>query len=78
MNCKKCSICGANWINDQLYWSGTQKKAMEIDLAGLVCNNLPSEKISGCINPKRGETGGDTWQKRLDFIDNQMDKILNN
>ncbi len=60
---KVCPKCGACWIGGQHYWSGTGNKGNELDLAGLVCNNL--EDITECINPLRGEHGGDTWAKRL-------------
>ncbi|QIN96826.1 hypothetical protein [Synechococcus phage S-N03] len=61
MNCKECKKCGAKWIDGQLYWTGTGKKGKEEDLAGLVCNKLGDDQ---CINPKRGVTGGDTFEKR--------------
>ena len=47
MNTKRCSKCGACWIWGQHYWSGTGNKGNELDLAGLVCNNL--EYRSGYI-----------------------------
>ena len=62
MNCKQCSKCGAKWIDGQHFWS-TGAPGNEDDLAGLVCNNLGD---SQCINPSRGSTGGDSWEKRLD------------
>ena len=37
---KTCPKCGATWIGGQHYWSGTGKLGNELDLAGLVCNNL--------------------------------------
>ena len=63
----ECPKCGAVWINGQHYWSGTGKMGNELDLAGLVCNKLGNFQ---CINPKRGMDGGDTWEKRLDDLDN--------
>jgi len=65
---KSCPKCGATWINGQHYWIGTQKKGNEDDLAGLVCNRLGDKT---CINPKRGSEIGDTWNKRLDFLNNE-------
>ena len=65
METKLCSVCGAKWIDGQHYWSGTAKKGNELDLAGLVCNRMSDPK---CINPKKGCTGGDTWDKRAEFI----------
>jgi hypothetical protein len=62
MDTKICSKCGATWLDGQHYWSGTGNKGNELDLAGLVCNNL--EDTTECINPLRGERGGDTWAKR--------------
>ena len=59
---KECPKCGAIWINDEHYWSGTGKKGNEMDLAGLVCNKLGDET---CINPCNGMEGGVTWEQRL-------------
>ena len=66
MSRAECPKCGATWINGQHRWSGTGVKGSEIDLAGLVCNKLGDFQ---CINPKKGEDGGDTWEKRLEFLD---------
>ena len=63
----ECPKCGAVWINGQHYWSGTGKLGNELDLAGLVCNKLGNFQ---CINPKRGSDGGDTWEKRLEDLNN--------
>ena len=62
---KECPKCGAVWINGQHYWSGTGNKGNELDLAGLVCNNLGDDQ---CINPVRGQDGGDNWDKRMDDL----------
>ena len=62
LNRKECPKCGAIWINDQHYWSGTGKKGNELDLAGLVCNKHGDDS---CINPSQGLDGGDTWDKRF-------------
>jgi len=59
---KECPKCGAIWINDEHYWSGTGKKGNELDLAGLVCNKLGDET---CINPCNSMEGGVTWEQRL-------------
>ena len=67
MNTKTCPKCGATWIDGQHYWSGTQKKGNELDLAGLVCNKLGDET---CINPCKGSTSGITWAKRLEQLEN--------
>ena len=68
MNCKQCGKCGAKWIDGQLYWA-TGKPGKEEDLAGLVCNKLGNEE---CINPKRGDISGDTWEKRDEFAKKQQ------
>ena len=62
MDTKICSKCGATWLDGQHYWSGTGNKGNELDLAGLVCNTIETNE---CINPMRGEGGGDTWAKRV-------------
>jgi hypothetical protein len=64
MNIKICPTCEAKWIDGQHYWSTGKKGSAnsELDLAGLVCN--PFSKGRECINPCRGQEGGDTWEKR--------------
>ena len=62
LNRKECPKCHAIWINGEHYWSGTGNKGNELDLAGLVCNKLGDHQ---CINPLRGQEGGDTWADRL-------------
>ena len=64
---KECPKCGAIWLNGEHRWSGTANKGSELDLAGLVCNNYGDYT---CINPMKGRDGGDTWAKRLEFLDN--------
>lgn len=73
MDCKTCNKCGARWLEGQLYWS-TGAKGTELDLAGLVCNNLdPNDPESAeCINESRGKEGGTTWEYRRGFIDGAM------
>ena len=63
---KECPKCGAVWINGQHYWSGTGVKGNDLDLAGLVCNKLGDDQ---CINPVRGQDGGDTWAKRMEDLE---------
>ena len=63
---KTCPKCGATWIGGQHYWSGTGRVGNELDLAGLVCNSIGDFQ---CINPKKGQEGGDTWQKRMEDLD---------
>lgn len=72
MNIKTCSKCGARWISDQLYWSNG-KTGKEEDLAGLVCNKV---KDANCINPKLGDETGQTWEKRLQRMDEFHQKML--
>tara|TARA_B100000035_G_scaffold234702_1_gene202974 strand:- start:354 stop:629 length:276 start_codon:yes stop_codon:yes gene_type:complete len=64
---KECPKCGAIWLGGQHYWSGTGVKGNEKDLAGLVCNNLGDFQ---CINPSKGAEGGDSWEKRLEDLEN--------
>lgn len=64
---KECPKCGAVWLNGQHVWSGTGKKGNDLDLAGLVCNKLGDDS---CINPCRGQDGGQTWAGRLQQLDN--------
>ena len=66
MSRKECPKCGATWINGEHRWSGTGVKGNELDLAGLVCNRLADNQ---CINPMKGSTGGDTWDKRIEDLD---------
>jgi hypothetical protein len=61
---RECERCGALWLDGIHHWR-TGKKGNELDLAGLVCNRMSDPK---CINPKKGCTGGDTWDKRAEFI----------
>lgn len=68
MDCKTCSKCGATWMGGKLFWQ-TGKAGEEVDLAGLVCNQLASEDTELCINPQRGASGGQTWEYRRGFID---------
>ena len=65
---KECEKCGAIWINGKHMFSGTAASYnnSELDLAGLVCNKLGNEQ---CINPRKGEDGGQTWTYRAGFVD---------
>ena len=69
---KECPKCQAVWINGQHVWSGTgnTSKNSELDLAGLVCNNLGDHT---CINPKKGELGGEAWEYRAGCIDGMIE-----
>lgn len=61
MNTRTCPTCEAKWINDQHFWS-TGKLGNELDLAGLCCNKLSKGRT--CINPLKGQEGGQTWEER--------------
>ena len=71
LDCKTCNKCGAKWMEGRLFWS-TGAQGKNEDLAGLVCNNLPPEVESECINPARGDTTGTTWEYRRGYIDGLM------
>ena len=71
MQIKTCPRCGAQWINNQLYWA-TGKEGKEEDLAGLVCNTIDDPN---CINVKKGDKTGQTWEKRQGFL-KEFDKRL--
>ena len=68
---RECEKCGATWINGQHVWRGTGNTgdSSELDLAGLVCNKLGNHQ---CINPKKGQDGGDTWEYRAGYIDGMI------
>ncbi len=73
---KTCPKCGATWINGEHYWA-TGKNGNEDDLAGLVCNKLGDDT---CINPKKGSDAGDSWAKRLGYLEGATEsrkKMLN-
>jgi hypothetical protein len=67
MDTKTCPKCGACWINNQHYWSGTQKKGDETLLASLICDKFGDDT---CINPLKGTTDGKGWEKRLENLNN--------
>ncbi len=63
---KECPKCGAVWINQKHIWRGTANEGSELNLAGLVCNKYGDQT---CINPKKGEEGGVTWEERLKTLE---------
>tara|TARA_B100002019_G_scaffold21862_1_gene16587 strand:- start:668 stop:958 length:291 start_codon:yes stop_codon:yes gene_type:complete len=67
---KECEKCQAVWINGQHIWGGTGETGNELDLAGLVCNKLGDHR---CINPMKGQDGGQTWEYRAGYIDGMID-----
>jgi hypothetical protein len=75
MERKECAKCGAVWLNGQHMWTGTGNKGNELDLAGLVCNSMSKEDpdYTKCINPKRGSTGGQTWEYRRGYVEGALD-----
>ena len=68
---KECEKCGATWINGVHVFRGTAASYTdsELDLAGLVCNKLGNHQ---CINPKKGQQGGQTWEYRAGYIDGMI------
>ena len=70
---KECEKCGAIWINRQYIWGGTGNTSenSELDLAGLVCNKLGNHQ---CINPQKGQDGGQTWEYRSGYIEGKIDE----
>lgn len=69
---KECEKCGATWINGNHVWRGTgaQSESSELDLAGLVCNKYGNDQ---CINPMKGQDGGQTWEYRAGYIDGMIE-----
>lgn len=75
MNTRTCPKCGANWIDDQHFWTGTNKKGNETELASLVCDKFGDDS---CINPAKGTTKGNGWEQRLNSMEElkkDIDKI---
>jgi hypothetical protein len=66
-----CPKCGAKFLGGRLYWA-TGKPGDPKDLAGLVCQNWGD---ASCINHARHEAGGDTWQKRLEFMNHMASEL---
>jgi hypothetical protein len=64
MSNRNCPVCGAHWVDGQLYWS-TGKPGTDEDLNALVCRRLAPEKASRCVNPSKGAEGGIGWEERL-------------
>ncbi len=64
MSNRNCPVCGAHWVDGQLYWA-TGKPGSDLDLNALVCRRLPTEKAERCVNPCQGADGGVGWEERL-------------
>lgn len=74
MSNRNCPICGAHWVDGQLYWS-TGKPGKDIDLNALVCRRLPSEKAERCVNPAKGSEGGIGWEERVKILEQGLDGL---
>jgi hypothetical protein len=74
MSNRNCPVCGAHWVNDQLYWS-TGKAGRDEDLNALVCRRLTAEKAEGCVNPAKGKDGGIGWAEREKMIEQGLDGL---
>jgi len=74
MSNRNCPVCGAHWVNGQLYWS-TGKPGKDADLNALVCRRLAPEKAAGCVNPSKGCDGGVGWEERLKMTDQALLKL---
>ena len=74
MSCRVCEVCGAKWIGGQLYWA-TGKQGRNIDLASLVCNKLPTDKLTKCANSCKGQEGGMGWEERLKAIERGLENL---
>lgn len=75
MSIRKCDVCGATWVEGQLYWSGTNRPGRDIDLNALVCRRLPPEKVERCVNPAKGQDGGVGWEERMKIIEQGLDGL---
>ena len=71
----ECTKCGAVWLNGVHMWR-TGMKGNELDLASLVCNKVPASEAGECINPVRGQVGGQTWEDRLELIEQKLKEAL--
>ena len=74
MSNRNCPVCGASWINNQLFWK-TGKPGKDEDLNALVCRNLEGAKFNSCANPIKGAEGGVGWEERLKMLDQGLDGL---
>jgi len=68
MSNRNCPVCGAHWVEGQLYWY-TGKPGKNEDLNALVCRRLTAEKAERCVNPDQGAEGGIRWEERMKIIE---------
>lgn len=71
---RNCPVCGAHWINGQLYWS-SGKLGKDEDLAALVCRRLTPGKTEGCVNKNREQPGGVGWEERLAMLNDALSEF---
>jgi RNA polymerase subunit RPABC4/transcription elongation factor Spt4 len=74
MSNRKCPVCGATWISEQLYWA-TGKTGRDEDLNALVCRRLTTEKAERCVNPVKGKDGGIGWEEREKMLEQGLDGL---
>lgn len=74
MSNRNCPVCGAHWVDGQLYWS-TGKPGKDLDLNALVCRRLAPEKAQGCVNPAKGKEGGIGWEERMKILEQGLDGL---
>ena len=74
MSNRNCPVCGAHWVDNQLYWS-TGKPGKDADLNALVCRRLAPEKAIECVNPAKGTDGGVGWEERIKIIEQGLDGL---
>lgn len=74
MTNKNCSVCGAHWVDGQLYWA-TGKPGKDADLNALVCRKLAPDKVDRCVNPSQGCEGGIGWEERIKMVEQGLDGL---